>query len=158
MENLLKLKYSMPSKLNCLTRGFCDFSIVKIANLIKNDLKNEFGDKIKFSVRTQNNLYNRAIIVTILEVSEDLTLSREQLEEDISSPAVSLDMELHQNYLQYSWISNQKYRLKHGLFDYIVNLTNSYNYVELLGDSDVIDCNYLSFVNIKSTGFKIIKQ
>ena len=138
-----------PKKQICLKNGWDELPPKEIAALIRQDLKKEFGKKIKFSIRSKR--YPREVVAEIKAISKDLLLSREDFKEKIICSHHFDDERVPEYLEEYDKGHFTKIHLKDETYDTIFLFLNKYNYDNSDPMTDYFECNYYEFLQMSSS-------
>jgi len=129
-----------PKKEECQENGWAYESTKNIAKMIRKDLKKEFGNTIKFSVRSE--AYPRSIRVEIKEISKKHIMAYGSFKEYMMCSYL-FNEENYDMYLRaYDTGNFKKYHVCEETYEKIGLIINKYNYDNSDPYTDYFDVNY----------------
>lgn len=147
------LKYQAPeestSKKEAKEAGYAYEEMKTIAKWIRNDLKKEFGNTIKFSVTSAR--YPREINVRIKSISKEHLMTKDDFQEYMICSYL-FDEYMYEDYMK-PYTDNtkfKKYHLKEETYEKIGKIINKYNYDNSDPYTDYFDHNYYDFWDMNS--------
>lgn len=134
---------------------YSDMAIKDIAKLIRADLKETYGNTIKFSVTSSNN--PRSIDVQIKAIHENYFMDKDDFKEYMYCSYLYDENDYNTYLSAYETKEYKKCHIKEDVYENIHQTINKYNYDNSDPMTDYFDVNYYEHWDFYWKGFEIIQ-
>lgn len=154
------VEYENQQKKHCQEQGYAHKEIKELAKMIRTDLKNKYGNTIKFSVRSKG--YPREINVEIKKISTEHLMTKEEFKEYMICSHL-FDEQNYENYMKpYNETGEirkfKRYHLKDDVYEDIMKTINKYNYDNSDPYTDYFDVNYYEHFEFDWEGVTVLEE